>query len=581
MKERTIYSNLAIRFINILIFVGAALFDSIAAPCNFSVAIAKQDVDCYSNATGQATVNITGPAGVYEYSWSNGDSTATASNLTAETYFVKVNNEEGCEILDFIEINQPPKLQSEAVINDVKCYGEPSGQIHLITTGGKGSYNYLWSNGSESSFADSLYAGDYIAEVTDENFCTWSDTFSVKQPAVLNQSVTIRDVSGYKLSNGTINIDVQGGKKPYRYQWYYENSLYDTIEDIKNLTAGIYSLNVTDNNLCSLLTNIEVEEPDTLQATMLIQDVDCSKGTSGSIDITVTGGVPPYSYVWSNSEIVIETSGEDISQLPSDHYYVSITDVNGNKFEDSAFVDEPIPLLVNFNVQNVTCYGGSDGNVLVTVSGGSPDYAYQWSDNSDQQDLMNVLAGNYHLQIVDKNGCTFNGNITIDQPGPFVIEQDISPITCKDDTDGKIALSLEGNTAPYAVSWQSGQQQFTIDSLEAGIYVAYITDANMCDTSLTITLVNPANGCISIPNAFTPNNDDYNDTWIIDNAWLYPEIEIKVYNTQGYIVYEGNVHSDPWDGKYNGRDVSSGTYFYTLSLNNGDAPFKGSVTIVR
>ena len=549
--------------------------------CNFSVSISKTDVDCYGNATGSATANITGPAGTYTYQWSNDKTGNEITDLTASTYFVKVNDENGCEIIDFIQITQPDKIEINNTVTNINCYGENTGEIHLSTSGGIPGYTYRWSNGSENASALNLYAGAYMVTVNDENFCTNTDTFNITQPAEISETHIIKNVTGYGLANGTINMNISGGIKPYSYNWYKGGYLHDTVEDLNDLTAGNYDLILTDVYNCQFSRTFNISQPDLLTAGFVVQNVDCSKGESGSIGTTISGGVQPYNAVWANSEIVLESGDKDINDLEKGTYYITVTDANENIFEDSVVVQEPSPILVNFEVSDVTCHGGSDGNVLLSVSGGVSPYSFQWSNGTTDKNLTNVTKGNYQVDIVDLNGCVFSGKIDIDQPKPFVLDVEQSQITCKDASDGILSISVSGNTAPYSVTWNTGQTGFYADELAQGRYELYITDINQCDTSYVTNMVNPPNGCIYIPNAFTPNNDGYNDTWVIENTYLYPEMELNVYNKSGALVHKGNIDSAPWDGKYKNEDMASGTYYYTLNLNNGDLPFKGTVTIVR
>ena len=567
-------------YIFILLFAGVFI-KLHGAPCNFTVTVVKEDVDCYGNSTGSATAIVAGDTGPYTYYWSTGETTATIENLPAETYFVKVTDKTGCEIIEFIQITQPEKLELTSLIEHVECHGENSGKIEVSFTGGVGEYSYYWSNGAETQVNDSIYAGTYYLEVYDENFCTRNDTFTVNEPEALSATHVVRDVRGYGLSDGAINISVDGGTKPYRYQWDTNGVVVDTLEDIYNLKAGDYHVVVTDFNGCVLENTITVTQPPPLAAGFEVTDVNCKNGSDGAINLTVTGGVPPYSYVWANSEIVLNQTTQDIDNLEKDHYYVTITDDNGITLEADTFVDEPTPIKVNIEPFDAMCYDSADGYALVTVSGGMDPYTYLWSNGSTQKDLLDVQAGEYSVLIVDQNGCSLRAETEIGQPDEIVIDEKLTNVTCKDQSDGEIKLSVKGGIPPYNYTWSNGDNTRNVDELPGGSYTVTVTDQHNCPMRETMYISVPDYACIEIPNAFTPNGDNMNDAWEIKNYFLYPELTVKVFNSSGAIIFESKGYDNPWDGKYNGNDMPSGTYYYIVNPRNGDKPFTGTVTIVR
>jgi len=552
-----------------------------AAPCNFNVSISHTNVDCYGNATGSAAANVAGTTGPYNFLWSTGETTPNISNLVAETYFVKVTDQNGCEIIEFIQITQPDKLSIDFEISHVKCFGENTGAVTLSAFGGFGNLTYLWSNGCETASNPDLYTGSYILTLTDENFCEHIDTFQITQPDALSETHVIQHVLGYGLSNGAIDITVEGGVMPYSYEWTANGTFVSDLEDVYGLTANQYNASVTDFNACVLQSSITVNQPPKIESSYNVIDVNCKQGTDGAIDLTVVGGVPPYSYVWANSEIILKENTQDLLNLKKDNYYVTVTDFNGIKHTDSMFVDEPSTIQASLIPTDANCYDSSDGSIALTVSGGIEPYTFLWSNQSTEQQLSNVKANEYSVLIVDNNGCSLIAEAIINQPELIVIEETISQVTCKDQDDGKIEIFVSGGIQPYVFVWSNGKTTQNVTDLPGGDYSITVIDQHNCPMVENYFIQIPEYICIWIPNAFTPNGDGINDEWIITNSFLYPDISVNVYNTEGSLMFSSKGYESPWNGSYNNNPSPAATYYYIVDPQNGDKPFTGTVTIVR
>ena len=309
--------NIYLQVLAFLLLAGNALY---AAPCNFTVSITKQNVDCHGNATGSATALVSGTTGPYNFLWSNGQTTENIANLIAQTYFVKVTDKNGCELIEFVNIEQPDAISYEYEKENVGCFGENTGSVVLEANGGFGNLKYQWSNGVQLPNNINLYAGTYNLTISDDNFCSVSDTFVITQPEKLLETHVIQHVLGYGLSDGAIDITVDGGVMPYNYNWYANGELLSQLEDIYGLPANDYHAMVYDFNNCLLEATITVNQPPLLESWYEVTDVNCKEGTDGSIDLTVVGGVPPYTYTWANSEIILNEETQDIQNLKKDNY---------------------------------------------------------------------------------------------------------------------------------------------------------------------------------------------------------------------------------------------------------------------
>jgi hypothetical protein len=173
---------------------------NLKAQCGFQVSISKTDVSCNGEANGTASAEVTGSTGPYEFLWSNNaETTSGVENLEAQTYFVKVTDDNGCEVIEFVTIEEPEPIEVSLETDHVTCNGDNSGEIRLTSTGGTGTHNIQWSNGPTTDVNSSLYADDYTVTVTDANYCEVTAQATVNEPLVLEMASEVNDALGYGL----------------------------------------------------------------------------------------------------------------------------------------------------------------------------------------------------------------------------------------------------------------------------------------------------------------------------------------------------------------------------------------------
>ncbi len=554
-----------------------------AAQCNFHIDMTAKAVRCFGESNGEATVSIV-PTGVstapYVIQWFDGFAGAFRNDLPAGTHFVKVTDSYGCFVTEFVTIDQPALLSTSRIPTDVRCYGQPQGSIDLTVSGGTVPYHFQWTNGETTEDVGTLVAGDYKVTVTDANGCVAKDSALIAQPDPLLVSPTVTEVSCFGGSDGKIRATTFGGVMPYRYQW----TTGDTIPDIENLPAGAHTLTVTDRNLCVRDEVVVVPQPQPLKVSFTVKKVTCFDLPDGDIRADVTGGTAPYRYQWSNSSFVLGDTTDHPTQLYRDDYTLELTDAHGCMLTDSVRVEEPNPLVINLEKTDATCFNKPDGTIDLSVSGGTMPYAVLWSTDSRDEDLAGLLSDNYEVVVADKMGCTRYGEIFVGQPDSLDFRVSVDPVTCKDETDGRISIRPVGGTPGYVVQWSTGESTFVISELPGSTYTVALTDAQNCLYEGAFAVpVTPVN-CITpvgVPNTFTPNQDQVNDVWVIRHHEEYPDMEVVVYNKWGKQVFVSRGYTEPWDGSYNGTIVQPGTYYYTIQLNNGDPPFSGTLTIIR
>lgn len=551
-------------------------------PCSFTVAFDKQNVKCHGEQSGWAKVRVNIPTNIdYTIEWFDGIKTALHENLPAGTFFVKITDETGCLANYFVTLTEPDPLQITTDITNLLCYQTPEGKITSTVTGGTTGYSYLWSNGETTSDIAGLPAGTYSVQVEDSKGCIANLSSTVKQPTQLLSSYEVKDVSCFGGSDGAIDLTAFGGSPYYVYTWDDGT----TLQDVYNLKAGVHDVTIKDVNGCLLLTSITVHQPDPITAQKNITDVKCYGFKDGAIDLTVSGGVLPYTFKWSTPEIVLGQTGEDLMNIPVGTYYVLIKDFFQCEYYDTMKVKESFLLVTNLAITNANCYDSSDARIDLTVTGGLPPYNYLWSSGQTSQDIAGVHAGIYKVLIDDVNGCTALVQGEITQPDNLAFGFTISEVSCKDNDDGRIVMSNSGAIAPYTYSWSNGAVTKDLSDLLGNNYTITVTDAHTCPFSATVTVPTNPKACVTlvtIPNAFSPNGDNTNDVWIIRDSDLYPDIKVKVINQWGETIFSSTGYTEPWDGTFKGNKVSGGTYYYEVNLHSDDdVPFSGTLTVIR
>ena len=298
--------------------------------CKYEVNFTVVDVLCHGEATGRANLDITpdsqiNSTGPFTILWTqDGDNRMVRDDLRAGVHTVKVTDSEGCALELLIPIDEPDPLETNLIVENVKCHGQPDGSINLQISGGVTPYNYSWSNGETTQDINTLLAGEYRLEVRDKNFCPAKDTAVLTQPPPIGFSPTVIPVSCFGGSDGTIDVVVFGGTIPYRYSW----TNTDTIPRVINLPAGPHTLTVTDGNNCIEQQTINMPQPTPIEVDFEVVDVNCFEGTDGEILATVIGGTPDYRYQWSNSGVVLGDTTNHPKGLFKDFYTLLVTDAN-------------------------------------------------------------------------------------------------------------------------------------------------------------------------------------------------------------------------------------------------------------
>ena len=447
-----------------------------------------QSASCNGATDGEAQATASGGTAPYSYLWSDGQTTATATNLAAGVYTVTVTDANGCQVTATVSINNViPWSASLFQTGLIDCFGDATASVSVNITGGAGSnpFTYLWSNGQTTATATNLPAGTHSVTITDANGCTSSELITITEPAELLTTTSVVDsVSCFGFSDGSATVSVSGGTPGYSYLWGNGQTSATAV----GLVAGTYVVTVTDANGCTATDNITLSQPVQLSVTAsVLQDVSCNGGTDGQAIATVSGGRPAFSYLWTNGQTTATATN-----LSATTHTVTVTDAGGCTATASATPTEPPALTVSLAVSSaVSCNGAADGAITATPAGGTPTYSYVWSDGQTTATATGLTAGTYSVTITDANGCTSTNSLTLTEPTALTASASMTQsASCNGATDGEALATASGGTAPYSYLWSDGQTTATATNLAAGVYTVTVTDANGCQVTATVSINN-------------------------------------------------------------------------------------------
>jgi hypothetical protein len=435
--------------------------------------------------------------------------------MSPGTYNVTVTDANGCTATGNATITQPAVLVASAVVDtNVSCNGGNNGVATASATGGTLPYSFLWNNGATTATANGLLAGNYTVTITDANGCTDTESITISEPTAVAASISLNNIINCNGgANGALSASATGGTGLYTYAW----SNGGTSSLITGLTAGVYTVTVTDANGCTDTSSFNLTEPTLLIASIpSLNDVSCFGGNDGNATADATGGTLPYSFLWSNGNTAaLNTS------LVAGTYTVTVTDANGCTSAIAAIIQEPDSISNSFTIANVSCNAGSNGFIISTPTGGTPAYSYAWSNAQVGDSIGGLTAGAYTVTITDFNGCTNVFSTSISEPTILVagiaFEGDVS---CAGDSTGFAVANAAGGTAPYTYSWPAGFLAINDSLLDipAGSYTVTVTDANGCQDTAVATIIENTPIVISVDSLLDVNCEGGSDGYAAVSA---------------------------------------------------------------
>ncbi|MEO6303635.1 MAG: gliding motility-associated C-terminal domain-containing protein, partial [Bacteroidia bacterium] len=545
------------------------------------------------------TINVvpTGGVGPFLYSWVPGPGiTSSLTNIPAGNYTVTVTDQggAGCQVTQAFALSNPSGPVITFTQSNIACFNACTGSITALGTGTSNPVSYNWSNGSTSQTATGLCKGIVTLTVSAPDGCMTVQSFTLTDNPSLQLSLSnIQQPKCHDDCNGAITLVPSGGSLPFTFVWSpiaFGNPQF-------SLCPGPYVATVLDSKGCAVSTSLTLNNPTSIILTPTITNSSCSSVNDGLLNVGVNGGTPAYTYTWTGPSAFTSTA-QNISSLFAGTYSLSLTDINGCQKDTTLDVIPTVSIVAQAGNDVTVCPTPS---VALTGTNSFGAVSYGWFLLPD---ITNTVA----------NTPNFSAGTPTTAPGSFtyVLITTSSVAACADmdtivvniyalpvvDAGPTFTIPLfstvtiGGNptaSGNFSLSWSppAGLDDPSIQNPSA---------SNTVNTVYTVTVVDLTTGCtssdtmtvflfpeIKIPNGFSPNNDSKNEKWIIDFIEQFPDNTVEVYNRWGEQLFYSQGYAIPFDGKYKGKDLPVGTYYYVINLNHPayNKPFTGPLTIFR
>jgi gliding motility-associated-like protein len=465
------------------------------------------NVECYGDSTGKAIATAIGGQFPYTYIWDAGDTSNIIGTLWAGWQAVSITDANGCFKRDSLEIINlhDEILDNLNIIENVSCFGDCDAITSLSTTGGVLPHTYFWDIGQVSfNMPDTAYNlcyGGHDVIVEDALGCRKTFTFNISQPDELfAQAIMTQPVQCFGFDDGTAFGSATGGTLGYTFVWDSING--QSGQNAINLTPGVHTIYVTDQEGCTASDTVVITEPDLLTVDIidsLTVYAYCAGTNSGQLCAVAQGGTPNYNYVWND---VLGQTTSCATNLIADDYTVLVMDdrncIATVSFDLDSITSSMTTDSVEVIIDDVSCFGIYDGAININnVVGGSLPYTYQWTGpgnyNSSLSSIGSLYAGSYAVVIEDSNGCAITVNAEVLEPTQLeYTTYNVAEATCFGACNGEIWVDIEGGTWPYyydvdelgnfpLTNTLQVIQDTIIRDLCAGLHSIYITDANNCE----------------------------------------------------------------------------------------------------
>jgi gliding motility-associated-like protein len=575
---------------------------TINQPAALGVAMSSSPAACFGSNTGSASVVANGGVGGYTYAWNTTpvQNTSTASNIPFGNYTVTVTDANGCTITGNVNVGQPPALN--AVINptSVSCFGGSDGTLTAVPNGGTMPYGYAWNTvpPQNTATATNLAAGTYTVTVTDANGCTFVGSGTVGTPALLQVSLNITPNSCAQVANGSIQAIPNGGTGPFSYVW--STTPAQMTQTATNLSGGTYTVTVTDANGCTATATGQIIPPTPITP-FTSGPTEICFGEQATITGNASGGTLPYSYNWTSSPVGFTSTNATIQVSPTlgTNYYFQVTDANGCISVIMHPLDVHILPIPQWTPDVVK---GCDSLTVTFTNSSITGDTYLWTfgdgSTSTATNPTHTFYNGYWnvtLTVTSPFGCvdsrTVSGQIQV-IPAPiadfYILENPTTPIVLSKATFHFI------NTSQFATYywWEFGDGNsstvvnpvYTYETDDTfAIQLIAVNDFGCADTANYYPLEIVPDGELFVPNAFSPNGDNLNETFDIGGVSV-TDFNIDLFDRWGKVIFSTKDMQSGWDGYINDYPAPEGVYAFKIkaTFQDGHTYTKGgTVLLVR
>jgi gliding motility-associated-like protein len=540
-------------------------------------------VKCSAESTGRLRIKPTATTGApFTYKWTrtsgtpNGSGTIAAMGdsaivtvLPAGTYSVTLTNATKDSLVKTILIGEPldPLFVNPPDVRN-PCPGGNNGKMFIPSSslgGGTAPYSFLWNTGGTRDSIVNLSPGNYSCTVTDVRGCTAQTSGSIGGNAIRVIDSLITPALCSDKTDGTILIrKVTGGTAPggiYTFKWSNLGaSTQGTTSNNPNLKPGIYTVSITDNNSCSITKEMTVPAQRVLSMNPTVTNPLCNGIANGSIFVAIlaTGTSNlPYTPTWTGVPVIDIVNNPATSlarNLRAGTYPLSVRDQDGCKIDSTFNLTHPDSIRIDsVSLKNESCSVGTDGQIVVSASGGAGGYTYRWSrSNTDvAATIFNLVAGSYTVTVTDSKGCFKTRAFQIKLPQRPTLTSIVRKATCfeKDDGFAKINITPPVGASITGIQWSNGGIVDSIKGVKAGIYRVTVSLNNGCSKDTSVTVGAPDSISIDLANSSVVNP-------------TCPEDD----NGQIILVMKGG--TAPYKYTLSGKPTVPGSVFGSLGVGN-------------
>ncbi|MBI5217936.1 MAG: T9SS type A sorting domain-containing protein [Bacteroidia bacterium] len=459
------------------------------------------DTICNGAANGYINSQVTGGTQPYTYLWSNDSTTSNIQHLTSNIYYLTVTDAHNCTANNSFSIYESLPVVTSNITGSLQVVEQEIKQ-YFVTQHSGSTYQWAATNGSILSgqgtntvFVQWGTNGFGTLQVIETNSLGCIGNMVSVNVAIGNVipcdsmeiAVTGQNIICNGQCNGIASVQVLHGNPPYTYIW--NDPYYQQVSTISNLCPGTYSVTVTDHYNCTESGTYIVTQPNALTLNVTTISASCGQH-NGSATVSVTGGTQPYYYAWTSGDTLATADS-----LEAGMYMVTVTDAHGcSKFTLATVSNTNGPVITAHVITNLTCYESGNGAINITVSGGTTPYAFSWTTGATTEDISNLTAGPYEIEITDFTGCMATASYFVSQPNQVNAVATTTPASCGN-TNGVATITVTGGTQPYSFVWSNSGTGATQTGLAPGVYTVTITDSHSCTGGAPLMVsINTANG---------------------------------------------------------------------------------------